>query len=96
MPTITIELTDTELKCMEYAALSPQDWADNAVTNRARIAGDDIVAKLVAHCNENEIALAVGRDAQVAQAFELGVVDIAANTQAAFEAAQAAQETPTE
>lgn len=96
MPNITIEITDTELKCMEYAALSPQDWADNAVTNRARIAGDDIVAKLVAHCNENEIALAVGRDAQVAQAFELGVVDTAANTQAAFEAAQAAQEIPTE
>jgi len=96
MPNITIEITDTELKCMEYAALSPQDWADNAVTNRARIAGDDIVAKLVAHCNENEIALAVGHDAQVAQAFELGVVDTAANTQAAFEAAQAAQETPTE
>lgn len=87
MPNITIELTDTELKCMEYAALSPQDWADNAVTNRARIAGDDIVAKLVAHCNENEIALAVGRDAQVAQAFELGVV---------MTAAQAAQEIPTE
>ena len=96
MPSITLEITDTELKCMEYAALSPQEWADNAVTNRARIAGDDIVAKLVAHCNENEIALAVGRDAQVAQAFELGVVDTAANTQAAFEAAQAAQEIPTE
>ena len=57
MPNITIEVTDTELKCMEYAALSPQDWADNAVTNRARIAGDEIVAKLVAHCNENEIHL---------------------------------------
>ena len=85
MPNITIELTDTELKCMEYAALSPQDWADNAVTNRARIAGEEIVAKLVAHCNENEIALAVGRDAQINQAFELGVVDTAANIQAAIE-----------
>lgn len=87
MPNITIELTDTELKCMEYAALSPQDWADNALTNRARIAGDDIVAKLVSHCNENEIALAVGRDAQVAQAFELGVVKTAAEAQAEAQAA---------
>ena len=84
--TITIELTDTELKCMEYAALSPQDWADNAVINRARIAGDEIVAALVAHCNENSIALAVGRDAQITQAFELGVVQTAAERNAEAQA----------
>lgn len=89
MPNITIELTDTELRCMEYAAFSPQDWADNAVTNRARIAGDEIVAKLVGHCNENEIALAVGRDAQITQAFDLGVVDTAENVQAAMDAEMA-------
>lgn len=77
MANLTIEVTDTELKCMEYCAASPQDWADNAVTNRARIAGDEIVAAIVAHCNENSIALAVGRDAQIAQAFELEVVKTA-------------------
>ena len=82
MPSITIELTDTELKSMEYAALSPQDWADNAVTNRARIAGDEIVAALVAHCNANEIAIATGKDAQIAQAFELGVVQTASERRA--------------
>lgn len=90
MPSIIIELTDTELKCMEYAALSPQDWADNAVTNRARIAGDEIVAALVTHCNANEIAIATGKDAQIAQAFELGVVKTAAqaNAEAQAEAIQ--------
>jgi len=36
MPTITIELTDTQYKGLEYAALSPQDWAENAVTERSR------------------------------------------------------------
>ena len=77
MANLTIEVTDTELKCMEYCAASPQDWADNAVTNRARIAGDEIVVAIVAHCNENSIALAVGRDAQIAQAFELEVVKTA-------------------
>jgi len=71
---------------MEYAALSPQDWADNAVINRARIAGDEIVAALVAHCNENSIALAVGRDAQITQAFELGVVQTAAERNAEAQA----------
>ena len=85
MPNITIELTDTELKCMEYCAASPQDWADNAVTNRARIAGDEIVATLVAHCNANEIAIATGKDAQISQAFELGVVKTAAQRNAEAE-----------
>lgn len=74
MPDITITVTDTELKSLEYAAVSPTDWADNAVTNRARIAKEEIIAKLVTHCNENNIALAVGEDSQVTQAYDLGVV----------------------
>lgn len=78
MPNITITLTDTENKALEYAAASVQDWADNAVKNRARIAADEIVQTLVTHCNNNAIALAVGSEAQVAQAFELGVVKTAA------------------
>lgn len=78
MPTISISLTDTENKALEYAAVSAQDWADNALTNRARIAADEIIALLVEHCNANDIALAVGKDAQVTQAYELGVVKTAA------------------
>lgn len=74
MPDITISITDTELKSLEYAAVSPSEWADNAVTNRARIAKDKIISLLVAHCNENSVALAVGEDAQVNQAYDLGVV----------------------
>lgn len=92
MPSITIEITDTELLSMQYAALSPQDWADNAVTNRARIAGDEIVAAVVSHCNDNQIALAVGRDAQIAQAFELGVVKTAEERNAEAQAALPASE----
>ena len=86
MPTITIELTDTQYKGLEYAALSPEGWAENAVTERARIANDEIVAALVAHCNENSIALAVGRDAQITQAFELGVVQTATERNAEAQA----------
>ena len=82
MPDITVSLTDTENKAMEYAAVSVQDWADNALTNRARIAKDEIIALLVAHCNANDVALAVGEDAQVAQAYDLGVVRTAAQVNA--------------
>ena len=78
MPGITVTLTDTENKALEYAAVSVQDWADNALKNRARIAKDEIIALLVAHCNANDVALAVGEAAQVAQAYDLGVVKTAA------------------
>jgi len=82
MPDITVTLTDTENKCLEYAAASVQDWADNALTNRARIAKDEIIAALVAHCNANGITIATGEDAQVTQAFDLEVVQTAAERNA--------------
>ena len=78
MPDITTTLTATEQKCMEYATVSVQDWADNALTNRARIAKDEIIALLVAHCNANGVSIATGEDAQITQAYELEVVKTAA------------------
>ena len=86
---ITISITDTEKLAMDYVALSTQEWADNAVTNRARIAIDEICTLLMAHCNENSIAIAVGKDAQVAQAYEIGIVKTAADRNAETEAARA-------
>ena len=40
--TYTVSITDAEKKALEYIALSVQDWIDNAVNNRARIAIDEI------------------------------------------------------
>lgn len=71
---ITIDITDTEYKALEYVCVSPEEWADNAVKNRARKAKEEILALLIKYCNTNSIALAVGEDAQVNQAFELGIV----------------------
>ena len=75
--TYTTTVSDTDHKAMEYVTTSPQDWSTHAVENRIRIAKDEIIAKLVEHCNANEIALAVGVDAQITQAFDLGVVKTA-------------------
>ena len=44
----TVSITDAEKKAMEYIALSVQDWIDNVVDNRARIAMDEIYAAEVA------------------------------------------------
>ena len=71
----TITLTDTEKKSMEYIAVDVDEWITNAATNRARKAKEDIIDKLVTHCNENSIALAVGEDAQVTQAYDLNIVE---------------------
>ena len=87
MVDITVSLTDTENKALEYAAVSVQDWADNALQNRARIAKDEIIAALVAHCNANSVSIATGEAAQVDQAFDLGVVKTAAARNAEAETA---------
>ena len=46
--TYTISITDAEKKALEYIAVSVQDWIDNAVDNRARIAIDEIYNSEVA------------------------------------------------
>ena len=38
-----IELTETEKAAMEYVAYDPQDWVENAMKERARLAIDEIV-----------------------------------------------------
>jgi hypothetical protein len=75
----TITLTTTEQKSLEYITSDVDSWITNAATARAEIAKLEIISKLVAHCNENSIALAVGEDAQVLQAYELGVVEAASS-----------------
>lgn len=89
MPSITVQLTDTQLKGLEYAAVSPQDWADNALTNRARIANDEIADIVVKHCLDNGIQVPATREDIVAYGFDNGIVKTAALRQA-----QAKAQTP--
>lgn len=74
---IKIEITDTEYRCLEYSTAVPSDFVDNAATFHARSAKEEILKLLMAHCNENNIAIATGEDAQVEQAFTLKVVKTA-------------------
>jgi hypothetical protein len=92
MATITIELTDTQYKGLEYAALSPEEWAENAVTNRARIANDEIVDITVKHCLDNGVQVPATREEIVAYAFANDVVKTAAVRNAEAEAAMAAEQ----
>lgn len=76
---ITITITDTQFKSAEVEMSDVQEWIQNAIDVRADIAKKAILEKLIAHCNENEIALAVGESAQVQQAYDLEVVQRAAD-----------------
>ena len=70
----TITLTDTQTKALEWVAADPREWIANAAEARAQLAIADILPLLTAHCNANDIQLAVGEAAQVTQAYDLGVV----------------------
>ena len=82
MAEIKVTVTDTQMKCLEYIALSVQDWCDNAIHVRAKVGQDEIISKLVEHCNAKGIAIETGIDKQIAQAFSLKVVMTAAEQQA--------------
>lgn len=94
--TFTITVTDAEYKGLQSAAMSPQEWVEIAVTNQARVENDTIIQNLIDHCNANNIALAVGRDAQIEQAFALGLAKTAQQRQEEYDAEWAQQAEATE
>ena len=83
MPNIIVTLSDSEYKALQFACLDVDEWVQNAATARAHIATNDIIELNTAHCNENGVAIAVGRDAQVEQAYNLGIVTTGAARNAA-------------
>ena len=75
----TVTVSDTEKKSLEYIAADVSEWLTSAAKNRARIAKEEIISLNTDHCNANSVSIAVGEDAQVTQAFTLGVVKTAAD-----------------
>jgi Arc/MetJ family transcription regulator len=78
----TITLSAAEDKALSYAAMSQQEWIDNAVHERCRIAIDDLVQITVAKCLETGTQIPSSKDAMVDLAFEQGWVKSAADRQA--------------
>ena len=70
----TIELTKTEDMALSCAAASQQDWIDNVVHNRCRIAIDDIVQIAVQKFIEAGESMPGDKDQIVEIAFERGWV----------------------
>ena len=70
----TITLTDTEDKALSYASASQQDWIDNAVHNRCRIAIDEIVKIYTERALDEGIQIPSTREEIVNDAFTRGWV----------------------
>ena len=70
----TITLSDAQVKSLEYGVYNPKDWIQNAAEAQAIRGSQEIISILTSYCNANNIQIAVGEDAQIKQAYTLGVV----------------------
>ena len=74
MTTITITLTETQVKGLEFVGADPQEWAENVVTSRARKAVDEIV-KIYTTCALDEgVSIPATREEIVTDAYARGWV----------------------
>jgi len=99
MTIYTIELNDAEVKAMEYVALDVQDWVDNALKNRARIAMDEIYNEEVVRMTSDPAVTSIPADkeAVVLAADIASVAERAVESEAAMKASlaeEAAKEVP--
>jgi hypothetical protein len=87
----TVTLSAAEDAALSYAALSQDDWIQNAVHERARIAIEEIVQVTVQKCLETGTQIPGSKDDMVTLAFAQGWVKTAAVRQAEAEAEAAAR-----
>lgn len=59
---ITVTLTEAESKALAYVAFDPQEWAENAVKERARLAMDEIFQLEVKRMLEDETVTEIPAD----------------------------------
>ena len=75
---ITITISDAEYKALEYVAASPEEWADNAVTNRVKIAMDEIVSLYTNRALDEGVSIPSTREEIVTDAYARGWIQTAA------------------
>ena len=74
----TVGITTGEYKALQYVMTDQKDWITNALTNRARIATEEIQTLYTNFkINKGEAITAVGSTAIIEAAYTEGVVGIA-------------------
>ncbi len=84
----TVTLSDAEDKALSIVALSQQDWIDNAVHERCRVAIEEIVAQEV----QRKLALGEPITGTKEDIVLAAIIETAAQRQAQFDAEIAARQ----
>ena len=92
MTQYSIQLSIAEDKALSFVALSQDEWIQNSVHERCRLAIDEIVNITVQKCLETNTAIPGSKDAMVDLAFTQGWVKTAAQRNAEAEAARLANQ----
>jgi hypothetical protein len=66
----TVTLSEAENMALSYVALSQQEWIDNAVHERCRVAIEEIVKICVEKCLETNTQIPNSKNEMVILAFE--------------------------
>ena len=90
MTQYNITLTDAENSALSYAAIDQNDWIQNVIHDRCRVAIDEIVGIAVQNFLATGIQIPGSKEEIVALAFSMGLVKTAAQRNAEAEAARAA------
>lgn len=78
----TTTLSAAEDAALSYVAISQDDWIQNAVHDRCRVAIDEIVQITISKCLESNIQIPGSKDEMVSLAFENSWIKTAAVRQA--------------
>ena len=71
----TVGITTGDYKALQYVMVDQNNWVNNALTNRARIASDEIINLYTQFkINKGEAITAVGSTAIIEAAISEGVV----------------------
>ena len=74
----TVGITTGEYKALQYVMVDQNDWVNNALKNRARIASEEIINLYTQFkINKGEAITAVGTTAVIEAAYAEGVIGIA-------------------
>jgi len=74
----TVGITTGEYKALQYVMVDQQDWVENVLKNRARIATEEIQNLYTSYkINKGEAITAIGSTAIIEAAYAEGVVGIA-------------------
>ena len=73
MPSYTVTVTDAQDLALNTQMVGVGTYINTVIESQIVFAQQSIQNDLLKYCNDNSVAMAVGIDAQVQQAFDVGI-----------------------